>query len=56
MSDSTTRPKLGLGTKVSYGLGSVAQGVGSVALGASLINFYLVAVVGLRPAVVGVGH
>jgi Na+/melibiose symporter-like transporter len=43
-----------LGTKVSYGLGSVAQGVGSVALSTTIINFYLISVVGLRPAVVGV--
>jgi Na+/melibiose symporter-like transporter len=38
---------------VSYGLGSVAQGVGTVALSTTIINYYLVAVVGLRPAVVG---
>jgi Na+/melibiose symporter-like transporter len=47
-------PRLGLGTKVSYGLGSVAQGVGTVALSTTTINFYLISVVGLRPAVVGV--
>ena len=46
-------PRLGLATKVSYGLGSVAQGVGSVALSTAVINYYLVSVVGLRPAVVG---
>lgn len=46
-------PRLGLATKVSYGLGSVAQGVGTVALSTTIINYYLVAVVGLRPAVVG---
>jgi Na+/melibiose symporter-like transporter len=46
-------PRLGLATKVSYGLGSVAQGVGLVALSTSVINYYLVSVVGLRPAVVG---
>jgi Na+/melibiose symporter-like transporter len=39
---------------VSYGLGSVAQGVGSVALSTTIINYYLVRVVGLRPAVVGI--
>ncbi len=46
-------PRLGLATKVSYGLGSVAQGVSAVALSTSVINYYLVSVVGLRPAVVG---
>ncbi len=54
MSETAARPKLGLPTKISYGLGSVAQGVGGVALATATINFYLVAVVGLRPAVVGV--
>ena len=48
-----TAPRLGLATKVSYGLGSVAQGVGGVALSTAVINYYLVAVVGLRPAIVG---
>ena len=48
-----TAPKLGLATKVSYGLGSVASGVGTVALGTAVINYYLVSVVGLRPGVVG---
>jgi glycoside/pentoside/hexuronide:cation symporter, GPH family len=47
-------PRLGIGTKVSYGLGALAQGVGAVALSVGLINFYLISVVGLRPAVVGV--
>jgi GPH family glycoside/pentoside/hexuronide:cation symporter len=46
--------RLGFGTKVTYGLGALAQGVGAVALSTGLINFYLIAVVGLRPAVVGV--
>lgn len=46
--------RLGLATKVSYGLGAIAQGVGAVALSVGLINFYLISVVGLRPAVVGV--
>src|SRR5208337_3984483 len=53
MSDVAGRPPLGLGVKVSYGLGAVAQGVGTVALSTSTINFYLVSVVGLRPAIVG---
>lgn len=46
--------RLGFGTKLSYGLGALAQGAGAVALSAGLINFYLISVVGLRPAVVGV--
>ncbi|HEY1750177.1 MAG TPA: MFS transporter [Caulobacteraceae bacterium] len=54
MSDQVRAPKLGLATKVSYGLGSIAQGVGAVALGTALINYYLVRVVGMRPALVGV--
>jgi Na+/melibiose symporter-like transporter len=53
MSDVAARPPLRLHTKVSYGLGSVAQGVGTVALSTATINFYLVSVVGLRPAIVG---
>lgn len=51
---AAARPRLGIGTKVSYGLGALAQGVGAVALSVGLINFYLISVVGLRPAVVGV--
>jgi Na+/melibiose symporter-like transporter len=39
--------------RVAYGLGSVAQGVGNVALSTTIINYYLVRVVGLRPAIVG---
>ena len=54
MSEAARPPRLGLATKVSYGLGSVAFGVGSVALSTSIINYYLVRVVGMRPAVVGV--
>jgi GPH family glycoside/pentoside/hexuronide:cation symporter len=53
VSEAASAPRLGLGTKVSYGLGSVAQGVGAVALSTTIINYYLVRVVGLRPAVVG---
>ncbi len=53
MTASVAVPRLGLATKVSYGLGSVAQGVGSVALSTAVINFYLISVVGLRPAIVG---
>lgn len=53
MSETPTAPRLGLATKVSYGVGSVASGAGSVALSTAVINYYLVSVVGLRPAVVG---
>jgi glycoside/pentoside/hexuronide:cation symporter, GPH family len=53
MSEPAAAPRLSLGVKLTYGLGSVAQGVGGVALSTALINFYLVVVVGLRPAVVG---
>jgi GPH family glycoside/pentoside/hexuronide:cation symporter len=54
VSSTASAPRLTLATKVSYGLGSVAQGVGGVALSTTIINYYLVRVVGLRPAVVGV--
>jgi Na+/melibiose symporter-like transporter len=50
---ATTTPRLGFGVKVGYGVGAVAQGVGGVALGTATITFYLVSVVGLRPALVG---
>jgi len=53
MSEVAARPRLGFPIKVSYGLGAVAQGVGTVALSTATINFYLVSVVGLRPAIVG---
>ncbi|MGH6971849.1 MAG: MFS transporter, partial [Caulobacteraceae bacterium] len=54
MTEAARAPRLGVGVKVSYGLGSVAQAVAGVALSTSIINFYLVRVLGLRPAVVGV--
>lgn len=53
MSETERPPRLGLATKVSYGLGSIAQGVGGAALSSTVITYYLVRVVGLRPAVVG---
>jgi Na+/melibiose symporter-like transporter len=53
VTETPTAPRLGLATKVSYGVGSVASGVGSVALSTAVINYYLVSVVGLRPAIVG---
>jgi glycoside/pentoside/hexuronide:cation symporter, GPH family len=54
VSETVSPPRLGLATKISYGLGSVALGVSGVALSTSVINYYLIRVVGLRPAVVGV--
>jgi Na+/melibiose symporter-like transporter len=51
--NSGESPRLRLGTKVSYGVGALAQGVSAVALSTGLINFYLISVVGLRPAIVG---
>jgi Na+/melibiose symporter-like transporter len=53
VSETERPPRLGLATKVSYGLGSIAQGVGGAALSSTVITYYLVRVVGLRPAVVG---
>ena len=47
-------PRLGLATKVSYGLGSIAQATAGVAIAQSLITFYLVRVIGMHPGVVGV--
>jgi glycoside/pentoside/hexuronide:cation symporter, GPH family len=51
--EQANAPRLSLGVKLSYGLGAAAEGIGGVALSTTLINFYLVVVVGLRPAVVG---
>jgi GPH family glycoside/pentoside/hexuronide:cation symporter len=45
--------KIGRGVKLAYGLGSATQGVGNVALSTTTVTFYLVSVVGLRPALVG---
>jgi Na+/melibiose symporter-like transporter len=53
LSETPTAPRLGLATKVSYGLGSVAQATAGVAISQSLITFFLVRVVGMRPGVVG---
>ena len=53
MTAATSPPRLGLGVKLGYGVGAVAQGVGGVALSTATITFYLVSVVGLRPALVG---
>jgi len=50
---AASTPRLGFGTKAAYGLGSVAQAVAGVALSQAMINFFLVRVVGLQPAIVG---
>ena len=53
MTEASSAPRLGIVTKVSYGLGSVAQATAGVALSQSLITFFLVRVIGMRPGVVG---
>jgi len=53
VSEAAIAPRLGLRTKIAYGLGSVAQGVGGVALSTTTITYYLVRVVGLPFALVG---
>lgn len=53
MTETPTAPRLGVATKLSYGLGSIAQATAGVAISQSLITFYLVRVIGMRPAVVG---
>jgi GPH family glycoside/pentoside/hexuronide:cation symporter len=54
LSDAATRPPLTLGTKVSYGAGSVVQAIAGVALSTSVINLFLIRVIGLDPITVGV--
>jgi GPH family glycoside/pentoside/hexuronide:cation symporter len=46
-------PALGLGAKLNYGLGSIAQGVAVQALAAAIIAYYLNQVVGLPADLVG---
>lgn len=53
MTETSSAPRLGVATKVSYGLGSVAQATAGVAISQSLITFFLVRVIGMRPGVVG---
>ncbi|HEX3916801.1 MAG TPA: MFS transporter [Caulobacteraceae bacterium] len=53
MSEAPRPSRLGLGTKVSYGFGSVAQATAGAALSQSTITYFLVRVIGLHPAVVG---
>ena len=47
-------PRLGLETKVAYGLGSVAQATAGVALSQTAITFFLIRVLGMPPGLVGV--
>ncbi|HZL01293.1 MAG TPA: MFS transporter, partial [Caulobacteraceae bacterium] len=47
------RPKLGTGTKVAYGFGSVAYGVAFAGLSGAVLQIYLNQVLGLAPLVVG---
>ncbi|HXQ11181.1 MAG TPA: MFS transporter [Caulobacteraceae bacterium] len=54
MSDVAARPPLTLGTKVSYGAGSVVQSIAGVALSTSVINLFLIRVIGMDPITVGV--
>ena len=53
MSDASNPARLGLATKVSYGFGSVAQATAGAALSQATITYFLVRVIGLRPAIVG---
>jgi Na+/melibiose symporter-like transporter len=53
LSEVAKAPRLGLGTKVSYGFGSVAQATAGAALSQTTITYFLVRVIGLHPAVVG---
>jgi len=55
MSDAAAvRPSLTLGTKMSYGAGSVVQSIAGVALSTSVINFFFIRVIGMNPITVGV--
>lgn len=54
MTEGSGAPRLGVATKVSYGLGSVAQATAGVAISQSLLTFFLVRVIGMQPGVVGV--
>lgn len=53
MTEISGAPRLGVATKVSYGLGSIAQATAGVAISQSLLTFFLVRVIGMRPGVVG---
>ena len=41
MSEGTARPRLDLGTKLAYGVGSVGIGSATTALGQGVIFYYL---------------
>lgn len=53
MTEDTSAPRLGVATKVSYGLGSVAQATAGVALSQATITFFLIRVLGMDPGLVG---
>jgi GPH family glycoside/pentoside/hexuronide:cation symporter len=53
VASSLEQPPLGFGTKLSYGMGSVAVGVGYYALSGSVLQYYLNQVVRLPPLLVG---
>ena len=52
VTETASAPRLGLATKVTYGFGSVAQATAGVALGQGTITYFLIRVVGMRPALV----
>ncbi len=47
------RPRLGLATRMGYGLGSVAFGIASQALSTSIISQYLFIVIGVPAVLIG---
>jgi len=53
LTEGSGAPRLGFATKVSYGLGSVAQATAGVAISQSLLTFFLVRVIGIDAGVVG---
>jgi len=53
MSQAPSNPQLGLGVKLSYGVGSIAYGVAGQALSTSIITIYLNQVVGMPAGLVG---
>ncbi len=53
LNEASKPPRLGLATKVSYGIGSVAQATAGAALSQATITYFLVRVIGLDPAIVG---
>jgi Na+/melibiose symporter-like transporter len=53
LTDTPAPSRLGFATRVSYGFGSVAQATAGAALSQGTITYFLVRVMGLHPAVVG---